>query len=80
MGRGVLVGGLLMCTSLMIAVVLNRSAREERVPASPQVRPERQCGQANNGVRPDVAGNGAGEDDCDPRIQYADPPRDEERC
>lgn len=36
MGRGVLVGGLLMCTSLMIAVVLNRSAREERVPASPQ--------------------------------------------
>lgn len=42
MDRGVIVGGGLIAASFLVAVLLNRSAREEAVPAEPAPEPPAQ--------------------------------------
>jgi hypothetical protein len=49
MDRGVIVGGGLIAASFLVAVLLNRSAHEERAPVEP-ARPAHACAEA--GPRP----------------------------
>ena len=52
MDRGVIVGGGLIAASFLVAILLNRSAHEERVPE--REPPARACAQA--GARPTGSG------------------------